>query len=196
MGATLSILSGLNAEEAYISLARCMHAIQTINWTNKLGFPYDSSALGMSQRGSRNESQAGYLRNDCAETAIAPTAAEIAAAVDIPIATVEKAIRELFRKRLLVLVPGTTRIRMAPPFSAVETPFRVFVKGKSYFANCVWDALGVAAALHSDGKIEACCGDCGTPMSICVRGGKPGAQDCVIHFAVPAAHWWDDIIYT
>ena len=26
--------------------------------------------------------------------------------------------------------------------------------------------------------------------------GKPVPQDCAVHFAVPAAHWWDDIVYT
>jgi hypothetical protein len=131
-----------------------------------------------------------------AETAMAPTAAEVSAALGTPIAQVEGAFRELFQKRLLVLEPGSSRIRMAPPFSALNTSFRVVAKGKSFFANCVWDALGVAAALHSDASIEACCGDCGASMSVQVRGGKPIAQDCVIHFAVQAAHWWDDIIYT
>ena len=44
---------------------------------------------------------------------------------------------------------------MAPPFSGVETAFRVIVDDKSYYANCVWDALGVVAALGRDGEVEA-----------------------------------------
>jgi len=36
---------------------------------------------------------------------------------------------------------------MAPPFSGVETAFPAEVQGRRYYANCVWDALGVPAAL-------------------------------------------------
>jgi hypothetical protein len=33
-------------------------------------------------------------------------------------------------------------------------------------------------------------------MNVVVRDGMPKPTPCVVHFAVPAAHWWDDIIYT
>ena len=32
---------------------------------------------------------------------------------------------------------------------------------RSYFGNCIWDALGVAAMLGEDVEIPAACGDCG-----------------------------------
>lgn len=44
--------------------------------------------------------------------------------------------------------------------------------------------------------IEAADGYSGEPMMLEVRNGRPVPQPCVIHFAVPAARWWDDIIYT
>jgi hypothetical protein len=66
------------------------------------------------------------------------------------------AFQRLHQKRLLVPEPGNpSRIRMAPPFSGVETPFRVKIIDKHYFANCAWDALGIPAALHVDAIIEA-----------------------------------------
>ena len=40
----------------------------------------------------------------------------------------------------LKLVPGTQRILMAFPFSAIATPFRVTANNQRYFANCAWDA--------------------------------------------------------
>jgi len=132
-----------------------------------------------------------------AATTNAPTSAQVAAALNSTVAKVEAAFQHLDQKRLLVLEPGTSsHIRMAPPFSSIETPHVVKIDGKSYYANCAWDALGVAAALHRDADIESVCGDCGQPMSFQVRNGRPLPQDCVIHFAVPAARWWDDIIYT
>ncbi len=138
-----------------------------------------------------------YLYRAIAETARIPTAHEVADSIGVSMVEVEAAFRILYQKRLLVLEPGSSsRIRMAPPFSGIETPFRVHADGKSFFANCAWDALGIPAALHLDGDIEAADGFSGEPLSFQVRGGNPVARDCAIHFAVPAAHWWDDIIYT
>ena len=132
-----------------------------------------------------------------AETAQAPSAAEVAQALGVAVEDVEAAFQSLHKKRLLVPEPGDpSRIRMAPPFSGVETSFRVKVRNRTYYANCVWDALGVPAALHSDAVVEAADGHTGEPMTLEVRSGKPVPQPCAIHFAVPAAKWWDDIVYT
>lgn len=132
-----------------------------------------------------------------AETTHAPTAGEVAAALNCPAVEVEAAYERLYKKRLLVLEPGDgSRIRMAPPFSGIETPFLVEVGGKSYYANCAWDALGIPAALHADGDISASDAHTGEAMSLQVRNNSPVPEPCVIHFAVPAARWWDDIIYT
>ncbi len=132
-----------------------------------------------------------------AETTHAPTSIEVAQALETSTEEVEAAFQRLYQKRLLVLEPGdSSRIRMAPPFSGVKTSFAVEVGGKTYYANCAWDALGIPAALHADGNVTASDGFTGEPMSLLVRDGSPVPQECVIHFAVPAAQWWDDIIYT
>lgn len=131
------------------------------------------------------------------ETTRMPTSADVAEALGSPIAAVEVTFLRLAGKRLLVLEPGTTsRIRMAPPFSGVETGFLVRVGAKAYYANCVWDALGIPAALHSDARIAASDGHTGEPLELEVRNHRALARPCAIHFAVPAAHWWDNIVYT
>ncbi|MGH7454554.1 MAG: organomercurial lyase, partial [bacterium] len=122
---------------------------------------------------------------------------EVARALASSVEEVEAAFARLHKKRLLVPEPGNpSQIRMAPPFSGIETPFLVKVRDKSYYANCAWDALGIPAALHSDVVVEASDGHSGDPIKLEVRNGKPVSQECAIHFAVPAARWWDDIIYT
>ena len=137
------------------------------------------------------------LYQTIAETTRVPDAAELAAALGSSVALVEEAFQSLSGKRLLVLEPGTSsRVRMAPPFSAVETPFLVRVGEKAYYANCAWDALGIPAALHRDAGVFASDAHTGEPLDLEVRGGKPVPRPCAIHFAVPAAQWWDDIIYT
>ena len=132
-----------------------------------------------------------------AQTTQAPTSAEVAESLSVPPEEVAAAMERLHKKRLLVPEPGdSSRIRMAPPFSGVETSFHVMVQNKVYYANCAWDALGIVAALHADAIIEAADGYSNEPITLEVRDGQPVPQPCVIHFAVPAAHWWDDIIYT
>jgi hypothetical protein len=132
-----------------------------------------------------------------ADTGGAPTSAEIGRAIDVAERDILGAFGRLHLKRLLVPEPNDpSRIRMAPPFSGIPTAFPVEANGKRYYANCVWDAYGVAAALHSDAVIPASDGFSGEPLSLEVKNGEPVAQPYVAHFAVPAAHWWDDIVFT
>lgn len=137
------------------------------------------------------------LYDRIAASARMPDAAEVAQILGVEQSAVEETFLRLQQKRLLVLEPGTKdRIRMAPPFSGVPTQHVTHIDGKSYFANCAWDALGIAAALHKDADIDSECADCGEAMHFEVRGSAPVPRECAVHFAVPAAHWWDDIIHT
>ena len=132
-----------------------------------------------------------------ADTTRPPTSTEVAQALKLQVEEVEAAFQRLAQKRLLVLEPGSaSKIRMANPFSGIESPFLVEVGDRSYYANCVWDALGIPAALHQDAEVVASDAYSGEPMFLRVRGGKPVPQECVIHFAVPVALWWEDVIYT
>jgi hypothetical protein len=97
----------------------------------------------------------------------------------------------------LVLHPGSTEIRMLNPFSTVETPHRVEAAGRSWYANCAWDALGIPAALDADGLIDSACPDCGERLELEVRDGElVRGADLLVHFVVPARRWWDDIGFT
>jgi len=132
-----------------------------------------------------------------ARTATITTSIDVALGIGSSMAGVEQAFQRLSEKRLLVLEPGSSsRIRMAPPFSGIETQHRVKIEDKVYFANCAWDAFGIAAALKRDADIESTCADCDEMLTFQIRDGKPLAEECVIHFAVPAARWWQDIVYT
>ncbi len=110
--------------------------------------------------------------------------------------TTEAALRRLHDEHMLVLEPDRPEIRMANPFSAVPTPFRVEADGRSWFGNCAWDAFGIPAALHVDGHISTSCADCGEAIEIDVVGGRPEPDRDVVHLLVPARRWWDDIVFT
>ena len=132
-----------------------------------------------------------------AETGSIPSAGAVAEVTKLSEREVVAAFSRLHSKRLLVPEPGDpSRIRMAPPFSGVPTAFSVEARGKRYYANCVWDAYGIAAALHSDAVIPASDGQTGEPLTLEVIDNRPISKPYLAHFAVPAAHWWDDIVFT
>jgi hypothetical protein len=138
-----------------------------------------------------------HIYETIATTTRMPTSADLAQALDASIEAVEAAFVRLHQKRLLVPEPGDpSRIRMAPPFSGIGTPFLVRVGENAYYANCVWDAFGIPAALHQDAVVEASDGYTGEPLTMEVRDGRPIPEPFAAHFAVPAAKWWADIIHT
>ncbi|MFN8385449.1 MAG: organomercurial lyase [Anaerolineales bacterium] len=65
--------------------------------------------------------------------------------------------KELHNRHALFLDLEALTVRMANPFSGIPTDFKVHANGKTYYANCVWDMLGIPAALHTDAVIEAVC---------------------------------------
>jgi hypothetical protein len=126
----------------------------------------------------------------------APTAVEVAEAGGLDVADVVSGWRRLHAQHALVLEPATDEIRMANPFSAVSTAFRVLAGGRWWDASCAWDAFGVCAALHTDGRIETACPDCGEAIHVEVRDTRPDDDTLLFHCLVPAARWWDDIVFT
>jgi hypothetical protein len=125
----------------------------------------------------------------------APSAAEVGAIQGVPAGEVQAGWRRLHDAHALVL-DGTGAIRMVNPFAAQPTPFRVEAAGRSWYANCAWDAFGIGAALHVDSVINAECADCHEPLRIEVRDGRPDRTDLVFHVLVPAVSWWQDIGFT
>ena len=103
--------------------------------------------------------------------------------------------RRLHHAHALVLSPAADELRMANPFSAVPTAYRVHAQGRWWYANCAWDAFGVLAALDVDGRIESSCPDCGEPYALDVSEHATSSH-LLFHCLVPAARWWDDIVFT
>lgn len=130
------------------------------------------------------------------ESGSAPTAADVARAAGIALADAEAAWKRLHDAHAIVLQPDVVELRMANPFSAVPSPYRVHAGGRSWYANCAWDAFGICAALHTDGHIETTCPECGEAIECEVRDGLPVDKQLLFHCLVPAAQWWDDIVFT
>src|SRR5437660_12891731 len=112
-----------------------------------------------------------------ADTGVVPQPSQIAAALARPQAEVEQALKQLAAGKVLILAPNDGNIWAANPFCAVPSGFRVRAAGKKYWGICIWDALGIAAALGADAIVTTTCGDCGDVMTLEVRDGRLARSD-------------------
>ncbi len=106
---------------------------------------------------------------------------------------------ELTAARHIALVKGTARILMAWPFSAIATPFVARARGRTYYANCSWDAIALHSVLVADMHIDSFCHHCARPIAIELSGGRatlvePAAT--IVYLALGPSQWWADIIAT
>ena len=135
------------------------------------------------------------------DTFTAPAVDDIAAAVDLTVNEVGAGLRRLDAGHQIVLAPGQMRIWMLHPFSATPTAYPVEVEGGRYWGNCAWDAFGIPAVLGCDSRTPTRCAESGTPIEFGVRngelvGGRGEGRRAVVHFAVPARQWYDNIAFT
>jgi len=87
-------------------------------------------------------------------------------------------------------------LAFANPFAAPPADFTVSAGTRDYAAVCAWDALGILAALGSDGRVQTSCPDCREPIALDVEVAQVRNVDAVVHFLVPAARWYEDLGFT
>lgn len=93
---------------------------------------------------------------------------------------------------MIALLPGTKRVWMAHPFSGIDTGYRAHVDGRSWLANCAWDALAIVSLL-GDGIGRATGRDGIVDWHI--EGGQVSPNG-LVHLLVPARRFWNDIGFT
>ena len=82
-----------------------------------------------------------------------------------------------------VIVLDGNGIRAAHPFANHHEGATVEAGGRTWWGNCAWDALGIAAALNLENATITAQG-----LTLDEAAG--------FHVLVPAARWWDDIGFT
>jgi alkylmercury lyase-like protein len=137
-----------------------------------------------------------FLYRRFVETGRSPRVDDIAREFDLTHEAAGATLRHLNDAHAIVLERDALEIRMLSPFSCVPSAWRVKAGGRWWYSNCAWDSFAICAALHSDGRIECSCPDCGEPLAVDVRDRKAVQRDHLFHVLVPARHWWDDIVFT
>ena len=98
-----------------------------------------------------------FVYNHFADTTYSQNVEDTAAHFNISPAEAGELYKELNNRHAFFLEPETLTIRMAWPFSAIPTNFKVHANDKTYYANCAWDVFGIPALLKCDAVIEAIC---------------------------------------
>ena len=140
-----------------------------------------------------------FIYKHFADTTLPPSIEETAQHFNISIKEAGTLYWELHNRHALFLEPETLTIRMANPFSGIPTDFRVHTNGKTYFANCAWDMLGIPAALssRSDALIEAVCAESNESVQLEIRDGEVISSELLkIHFPLAFVRWYDDLVFT
>ncbi len=141
-----------------------------------------------------------YVFEHFLEHGAPPVAEEIAPHLRISRSEAEASLDRLDAAHHLKLVPGTHRILMAFPFSALATPYRVELPdGRRYFANCAWDALAFHVMTALPLHVESFCHHCLSPIRFDLADGEirpPSREPPVVYLGLPASEWWNDIVRT
>ena len=138
-----------------------------------------------------------WIYQHFADSGHAPDLFQTASQFEITLEDVAEALHLLQTEaEALVLIPGTSFIWMAEPFSAVPTAFLVRSGSRQWWGNCIWDAMAILALLELDGTVSAACPISGSPLIVAVANRALTDAPGIVHFSVPARDWWRDIGFT
>ena len=96
----------------------------------------------------------------------------------------------------VVLHPGSHRVWAIHPFSLAPTTFLVQSGGRTWWGNCAWCSLGIAALVGGTCTITTALGAEGEQITLTVTDGQLDRSDLVVHFPVPMTQAWDNVVYT
>ena len=137
-----------------------------------------------------------FVYNHFADTTHPPSVEDTVQHFNISSEEAGELYKELHNRHSFFLETNTLTIRMANPFSGIPTDFKVHANGKTYFANCAWDMLGIPAALHCDAVIDAVFTESNEAIQLEVKDGKVTNSDLLVHFPLAFSRWYDDLVFT
>jgi hypothetical protein len=129
------------------------------------------------------------------ERGYAPSVRELSGILEQPRDSVIAALEALQDDHGVVLQPVSREIWVAHPFSAAPTNFWVESRRGSWWGNCAWCSMGIAALVGGDVVVTTTLG--GESRQVRVRVSDGATQDeYLVHFPVPMARAWENVTYT
>jgi hypothetical protein len=130
-------------------------------------------------------------------TGRAPSAGQLAEALQTSIEVISESLAELAAQRHLVL-DEEGAIVMAHPFSAIPLGFSVMGANTLWWGGCCWDSFALPHLVteEPDVLIATRCPGCDLATAWVVTRESPPTTDWIAHFLVPVARMWDDVVHT
>lgn len=137
----------------------------------------------------------GALTQMIAERGFAPSSRELGDRIGRTVEEVDAALRRLHDAHALLLHPHGCRPWVVHPFSLSPGSCWVQTPQRGYWANCLYCAFGIAAALRCDAVVTTRIGGEAETARYTIEGARPHETRDVFHLSTPAAHWWDNVIH-
>ena len=102
----------------------------------------------------------------------APETPELAENLGVSQIEVEQRLKDLQEYHGVVLHPNEPKVWAIHPFSLAPTPFSVQGARHTWWGNCAWCSLGVAAIVQEDVLIKSTSGALGEPVEVRVKRGE------------------------
>ena len=122
-----------------------------------------------------------------------PTNSALGERLGISEIAVQSLLRDLAAIHGVVLYPHACEPWVVHPFSLTPTINWIAGETGSWWAPCIWCALGVTVLVGGNTRIHTRFGAESEPLVIDVRNGRPVSQDIWVHFAIPPARAWDNV---
>ena len=136
------------------------------------------------------------IMKDIIERGYAPSPMELVERFDRPRPEISSALRALMEYHGVVLHPNSDDIWVAHPFSLAPTGFLVRSGEREWWGNCAWCSLGVTELAGGTAAITTSLGAVGRQVTVRIENGSLLDRDYVIHFPIPMAKVWDNVVYS
>jgi hypothetical protein len=137
----------------------------------------------------------GLLTRRIAEVGYAPSALELALRLSVTPEEIEAGLLRLQSANALVLHPNSSRPWVVHPFALAPGSCWVRTQHLGYWANCLYCAFGIAAALRTDATVTTRYG--GEESTVRYRVSSQSVEETsdVFHLSTPMRNWWDNVIF-
>ena len=142
-----------------------------------------------------DEAVRGALTRAIARLGHAPGLGALANELSRPAADVARSLQRLADAHTLLLHPGTTTPWVVHPFALSPGSCWVETASGGYWANCLYCACGIAAAMRCDAHIHTRYGGEAQAVTFHVRDGALIDTGDIFHLSTPAARWWENVIF-
>jgi hypothetical protein len=149
----------------------------------------------MAALSSQDQDLRGALTRLIAREGNAPSIADLAKECLLTPSEAQAGLRRLADAHALLLHPDSDEPWAVHPFALAPGSCWVEAGGRGYWANCLYCAFGIAAALKCDATITTRYG--GEADTVRYRVEHNSVAPCadLFHLSTPPRKWWDNVIF-